>query len=111
MIRFAAVFMLLLAASFALELTPPVQAALVAPWTEGLARLSAALVTMFDPNVAAFMSSYGARGATNGGNSGTVFMRLKPRKERKVSVDEFIQEIRPKLAKIPIASVDPIASA
>jgi len=54
-----------------------------------------------DPNVAAFMSSYGARGATNGGNSGTVFMRLKPRKERKVSVDEFIQEIRPKLAKIP----------
>ena len=54
MIRFAAVFMLLLAASFALELTPPVQAALVAPWTEGLARLSAALLTMFDPNVAAF---------------------------------------------------------
>ena len=53
-----------------------------------------------DPNVAAFMSSYGARGS-NSGNSGTVFMRLKPREERKASVDEFIQEIRPKLAKIP----------
>jgi hydrophobic/amphiphilic exporter-1 (mainly G- bacteria), HAE1 family len=53
-----------------------------------------------DPNVAAFMSSYGSRGS-NAGNSGTVFMRLKPRKERKASVDEFIQEIRPKLAKIP----------
>jgi HAE1 family hydrophobic/amphiphilic exporter-1 len=53
-----------------------------------------------DPNVAAFMSSYGARGS-NAGNSGTVFMRLKPRKEREASVDEFIEEIRPKLAKIP----------
>jgi Predicted membrane protein len=54
MIRFALVFVLLLAACFALELTPPVQAALVGPWTEGLARLSAALLTLFDPNVAAF---------------------------------------------------------
>src|SRR5512140_2250987 len=54
MIRFTAVFVLLLAASFALELTPPVQAALVVPWTEGLARVSAALVTLFDPNVAVF---------------------------------------------------------
>ena len=53
MARFAAVFVLLLAASFAAELTPPVQAALVIPWTEGLARLSAGLVTIFDPNVAA----------------------------------------------------------
>ena len=52
MLRFAAVFALLLAAAFAIELTPPVQAALVAPWTEGLARLSAALLTSFDPNVA-----------------------------------------------------------
>jgi len=54
-----------------------------------------------DPNVAAFMASYGSRGSTNAGNSGTIFMRLKPRSERKLSVDEFIQEIRPKLAKIP----------
>jgi exosortase H (IPTLxxWG-CTERM-specific) len=52
--RFAIVFVLLLAVSFAVELTPPAQAALVVPWTEGLARLSAALVTVFDPNVATF---------------------------------------------------------
>jgi len=52
--RFAIVFVLLLAVSFAVELTPPAQAALVVPWTEGLARLSATLVTVFDPNVAAF---------------------------------------------------------
>lgn len=52
--RFAAVFALLLAASFAVELTPPAQALVVMPWTEGLARLSAAVVTLFDPDVAAF---------------------------------------------------------
>lgn len=54
MARFAIVFVLLLAATFALELTPPVQTAIVTPWTEGLARASALLVTLFDPNVAAY---------------------------------------------------------
>ena len=53
MVRFATVFVLLLAASFAIELTPPVQAAVVIPWTEGLARLSAGILTIFDPHVAA----------------------------------------------------------
>jgi exosortase H (IPTLxxWG-CTERM-specific) len=38
---------------FAAELTPPVQSALVLPWTEALARVSAGLVTLFDPRVAA----------------------------------------------------------
>src|SRR5881396_2346860 len=47
------------------------------------------------------MSSYGSRGATSAGNSGVVFMHLKPRKERKLSVDGVIQELRPKLAQIP----------
>ena len=54
MLRFATVFVLLLAATFAVELTPPAQAAFVVPWTEELARLSAGLVTIFDPHVAAF---------------------------------------------------------
>jgi HAE1 family hydrophobic/amphiphilic exporter-1 len=53
-----------------------------------------------DPNILAFMSSYGARGSINASNSGVVFIHLKPRKERKLSVDEIIQELRPKLAKI-----------
>ncbi len=38
---------------FAAELTPPVQNALVIPWTEGLARLSVGLVTIFDSEVVA----------------------------------------------------------
>jgi HAE1 family hydrophobic/amphiphilic exporter-1 len=54
-----------------------------------------------DPNVASFMSSVGADGRNSTGNAGRVFMRLKPRSERKLSADEVIQELRPKLAAIP----------
>ncbi|MCL4524692.1 MAG: efflux RND transporter permease subunit, partial [Acidobacteria bacterium] len=35
------------------------------------------------------------------GNTGRIFMRLKPRNERKLSADEVIQELRPKFAKVP----------
>ena len=54
MVRFFLVFLLLLLALLAAELTPPVQAAFVLPWTEGLARLSAALITVFDRDVLVF---------------------------------------------------------
>jgi HAE1 family hydrophobic/amphiphilic exporter-1 len=54
-----------------------------------------------DPNVESFMSSVGADGRNSTGNSGRIFMRLKPRSERKLSADEVIQELRPKLAAIP----------
>lgn len=50
-----------------------------------------------DPNIDGFMSSIGGGG---GSNTGRFFMRLKPRKERKLSADEIIQELRPKLAKV-----------
>ncbi|HEX9303430.1 MAG TPA: efflux RND transporter permease subunit [Thermoanaerobaculia bacterium] len=64
-------------------------------------QMAVAKVVQKDPNVAAFMSSYGSRGSINASNSGVVFMRLKPRKERKLSVDGVIQELRPKFAQIP----------
>lgn len=54
MARFVVVFLAVLVALFAAELTPPVQRAIVIPWTSGLAHVSAALVTLFDPQVAAF---------------------------------------------------------
>jgi HAE1 family hydrophobic/amphiphilic exporter-1 len=57
-----------------------------------------------DPNIASFMSSVGADGRSTG-NAGRVFMRLKPRSERKLSADEVIQELRPKLAAIPGVNV------
>ncbi len=53
-----------------------------------------------DPNVDAFMSSYGSRGSINASNSGVVFIRVKPRGERRLSVDQIIQELRPKLAQV-----------
>ena len=51
MIRFFTLFLLLLAVLFGLELTPPVQDWFVVPWTNTLARVSAGLVTLFDPDV------------------------------------------------------------
>src|SRR5512143_3483768 len=44
-----------------------------------------------DPNVEAFMSSIGAGGPNAAANAGRIFMRLKPRSERKLSSDEIIQ--------------------
>ena len=64
-------------------------------------QMAVAKVIQKDPNVEAFMSSYGSRGSINASNSGVVFMHLKPRSERKPSVDELIQQLRPRLAQIP----------
>jgi HAE1 family hydrophobic/amphiphilic exporter-1 len=60
-----------------------------------------AAIVLKDPNVDAFMSSAGAGGASSSGNQGRLFVRLKPRSERKLHVDEVIQQLRPKLAQIP----------
>jgi hydrophobic/amphiphilic exporter-1 (mainly G- bacteria), HAE1 family len=54
-----------------------------------------------DPNVEAFMSSIGASGGSPATNTGRLNIRLKPRKERELSADEIIQELRPKLSAIP----------
>jgi exosortase H (IPTLxxWG-CTERM-specific) len=52
--RFALLFVVILVALFAAELTPPAQAAFVIPWTEGLARVSMALVGVFDSQVISY---------------------------------------------------------
>ena len=49
-----------------------------------------------DPNIEAFMSSIGAGGPNAAANAGRIFMRLKPRSERKLSADQIIQELRAK---------------
>jgi HAE1 family hydrophobic/amphiphilic exporter-1 len=56
-----------------------------------------AAIIATDPNIDGFMSSIGGG---RGSNTGSLFMRLKPIKERKLSTDEIIQELRPKLAKV-----------
>ena len=51
-----------------------------------------------DPNSEGFMSSIGGGRGTN---TGSFFMRLKPRSQRKLSADQIIQKLRPQLAKVP----------
>ena len=54
-----------------------------------------------DPGVASYMSSVGATGSSPTGNSGRLIMRLKSRDERKDTVDQIIQRLRPQLAAVP----------
>src|SRR5262249_28878908 len=50
-----------------------------------------------DPNVDASMSSVGAGGQSSSVNQGRVLLRLKPRNQRKLSADDVIRELQPKL--------------
>ncbi|HVN72382.1 MAG TPA: efflux RND transporter permease subunit [Desulfomonilia bacterium] len=53
-----------------------------------------------DKNVDIVMSSVGGGGGSSSANAGTMMARLKPRSERRLSADEVIQELRPKLASV-----------
>ncbi len=54
-----------------------------------------------DPNIEGFMSSVGAGGPRPTANTGSLFIRLKPQRERQLSADEMIRVLRPKLAVVP----------
>ena len=54
-----------------------------------------------DPNVEGYNSTVGAGGPNLTGNAGRMFIRLKPRRERTLNADQVIQQLRPKLAKVP----------
>jgi HAE1 family hydrophobic/amphiphilic exporter-1 len=54
-----------------------------------------------DPNVESFFSSVGVGGVGLTGNTGRIFMKLKPRSERPLSADELIRDLRPKLSRVP----------
>ncbi len=70
---------------------------------DGMARHQRELMKLLqaDPNVEVFNSSVGAGGPNTAGNTGRMFMRLKPRSERRLSADELIQVLRPKLSQVP----------
>jgi HAE1 family hydrophobic/amphiphilic exporter-1 len=53
-----------------------------------------------DENVESFMSAVGGGGSSTT-NTGRMFIKLKPRAQRKLSADQFIQALRPKLARVP----------
>jgi HAE1 family hydrophobic/amphiphilic exporter-1 len=60
-----------------------------------------------DPNVDAVNSNIGAGASAGGGgaavapNSGSLFIRLKPRSARQATADEIVQNLRTKLATLP----------
>ncbi|MEW6107901.1 MAG: efflux RND transporter permease subunit [Nitrospirota bacterium] len=54
-----------------------------------------------DPNIEAFMSAVGAGGSRVASNGGFMFLKLKPRKERKLNADQIIQNLRPKVMGVP----------
>ena len=66
-------------------------------------QLKVADVLMKEPNVASVGVNVGLVGnnATGGSNTGRMFVELKPRRERKMSVDQVIASLRPKLAELP----------
>jgi HAE1 family hydrophobic/amphiphilic exporter-1 len=57
-------------------------------------------IIQHDPNVASMSSTVGAGGRNSAGNTGTVFIVLKPLKER-VSADQVVEELRPKVSREP----------
>jgi HAE1 family hydrophobic/amphiphilic exporter-1 len=58
-------------------------------------------IVLQEPNVEAFMSSVGSTGSRVGSNSGSLFMKLKPRHQRKLNADQIIQKLRPKVMAVP----------
>jgi hydrophobic/amphiphilic exporter-1 (mainly G- bacteria), HAE1 family len=66
----------------------------------------AAAIVLENPHVEAFMSSIGAGGPNATGNTGRLFMNLKPAWQRP-SAEKIIEEMRPKLSSIPGLRVFP----
>jgi HAE1 family hydrophobic/amphiphilic exporter-1 len=57
-----------------------------------------------DPNIKSVTSSIGVAGGGGGGaaaNGGRMQIELVPRNERKLTADQIIEELRPKLAQVP----------
>jgi hydrophobic/amphiphilic exporter-1 (mainly G- bacteria), HAE1 family len=54
-----------------------------------------------DPNIAAINSTVGSGGPNGSANSGRLTIRLKPRDQRKLSSEEIIKELGPKLRRTP----------
>ena len=60
----------------------------------------AAAIVNHDPNVLGASVNVGF-GGNGGSNTGRMFVEMKPRAERKLSVDQTIAELRPQLAQVP----------
>jgi len=74
-----------------------------------MARLAHGLTDVIakDPDVASWAASVGG---TRGTNTGTLFMSLKPRDQRKANAAQIIERLRPQLAKVQGVALFPQAS-
>jgi HAE1 family hydrophobic/amphiphilic exporter-1 len=54
-----------------------------------------------DPNIAGLSSNVGGQTGGGGLNTGRITIDLKPRAERKMSVDQIMASLRPKLSQVP----------
>jgi hydrophobic/amphiphilic exporter-1 (mainly G- bacteria), HAE1 family len=54
-----------------------------------------------NPDVAAFSSNVGARGSSGGTNSGSLFVRLRPKSQRSHDIEGVVAELRRSLSRIP----------
>jgi len=70
---------------------------------ENMARhtLDASKVLLADPNISDVMAFNGVSGSNQSPNNGGLFIQLKPRNERTLSATQVIQELRPKIARVP----------
>jgi HAE1 family hydrophobic/amphiphilic exporter-1 len=66
-------------------------------------QLQIADILLKNPNIASAGINVGLMGnnAAGGSNTGRMFVELKPRDQRTVSVDQVIAELRPKFAEVP----------
>jgi HAE1 family hydrophobic/amphiphilic exporter-1 len=66
-------------------------------------QLQVANIIQSDPNIASVGNNVGMMGnnAAGSGNTGRMFVELKPRDERGLSVDQVIASLRPKVAQVP----------
>jgi HAE1 family hydrophobic/amphiphilic exporter-1 len=101
----------LLFASVPREFLPSGDSGRIIAFTEGAQDVSFAAMAQHqralaeivaqEPDIQSFMSAVGAGGVRPTANTGTLFMILKPRGERRSSPDEIIQRLRPRLAEVP----------
>jgi hydrophobic/amphiphilic exporter-1 (mainly G- bacteria), HAE1 family len=64
-------------------------------------QMQVAEIVAKDPNILAFSNNAGGGPRGGGLNTGQISVDLKPRSERKKSVDEIIADLRPKLSQVP----------
>jgi HAE1 family hydrophobic/amphiphilic exporter-1 len=93
------------------DFLPPEDAGRLFAFTEGAQGASfeamvrhqqqVAAIAAADPNIDAVMSNVGPSGSRVTTNTGFMFMRLKPRGERRLTPEQVIQQLRPKLQQVP----------